>query len=351
MPSNPRSTPQARSLLRHLQGLATKSTLFGHQDALAYGVDWKNWHEFRTDVHDVCGRHPAVFGWDLGKIGPEPSNIDLVDFRDMRFWMREVYRRGGINTVSWHANNFLGGDAWATGTPTVAAILPGGSHHDALLEKLDLIADFFGKVNSGPPDFTPIPIIFRPYHEHTGDWFWWGKPHTSVDEFLALWQFTYEYFTEVKKLHQLLWCYSTDIVDSYGQYLEYYPGDNYVDILGLDDYHDLGRTGQTKNLTRRLKMLVEIAESKNKVPALTETGFEGIPKANWWTRNLLAGIQADPIAARIAWALVWRNADARHHYAPYPGHASEEDFRTFTANPAISLLDDLPELYGEALIV
>ena len=237
MPIDPNATPETSALYDFLRRSAPGPTLFGHQDALAYGVSWKGFHEFRTDVHDVSGHHPAVFGWDIGKISPRPSNLDLVNFRHMRFWMREVYRRGGINTVSWHANNFMGGDAWAVGTPTVAAILPGGSHHQAYRDKLELIAGFLRKVTSGPPDYTPIPIIFRPFHEHTGSWFWWGKPYASAAQYKALWRFTVAYLRDEQGLHHLLWCYSTDIVDDEAEYL---ASSTYQRVLGILT----GRRGQ-----------------------------------------------------------------------------------------------------------
>ncbi|TXF88413.1 beta-mannosidase [Neolewinella aurantiaca] len=347
MPIDHNATPATRALYDFLLRNAKGPTLFGHQDALAYGVNWKDFHEFRTDVHDVSGKHPAVFGWDIGKIGPRPSNLDLVDFRQMRFWMREVYRRGGINTVSWHANNFLGGDAWAVGTPTVAAILPGGSHHQAYRDKLELIAGFLRKVSSGPPDYLPVPIIFRPFHEHTGHWFWWGKPHASSAEYIRLWRFTVRFLRDEQQLHHLLWCYSTDIVDNETEYLEYYPGDDFVDILGLDDYHDVGEKEDTKRLTARLNMLVGLAERKGKVAALTETGYEATPKPDWWTQSLLKSIVADPVASRIAWALVWRNDNKQHHYAPYPEHLSAEDFKVFAANEEVMMLDELPVIYPQ----
>ena len=150
-----------------------------------------------------------------------------------------------------------------------------------------------------------------------------------------------------QQLHHLLWCYSSDIVDDEAAYLEYYPGDDFVDILGLDDYHDLGENEHTSRLTARLRMLVRLAETKGKVAALTETGYEAIPKADWWTGSLLKGILADPVAARIAWALVWRNDNVKHHYAPYPGHVSAEDFRRFAESPEVRMLDGLGPVYRQ----
>ena len=92
-------------------------------------------------------------------------------------------------------------------------------------------------------------------------------------------------------------------------------------------------------------MLVEIAEERNKVAALTETGLERIPEKNWWTDRLLQQIKADPVAARIAWVLVWRNARQEHHYAPYPGHESASNFKVFCKDPIILMEGRIPKMY------
>ncbi|MEL7160973.1 MAG: glycosyl hydrolase, partial [Bacteroidota bacterium] len=304
-------------------------------------VNWKDWHPWRSDVKDVCGQHPAVFGWEIGHLGRKNLNLDDVDFGRMQQWMRQVHRAGGINTLSWHMDNFLGGNAWATGPPTVRACLPGGKVHRAYRKALDAFATFVRGIGYGMPEQVPPPIIFRPFHEHTGHWFWWGKPHASREEYVALWRFTVHYLHEEKGLNNLLWCYSPDIIESAEHYLDYYPGDNYVDVLGLDDYHDLGRAGKAKDLTRRLRIVVELAENRGKVAALTETGLEGVKDENWWTRKLWQNIIDDPVANRIAWALVWRNANRKHHYGPYPGHPSVPDFLAFTEDSRLLLLDDL----------
>jgi mannan endo-1,4-beta-mannosidase len=80
--SDPEATPQAKALFRHLTDLSGKHVMVGHQDALAYGMGWKG-EEFRTDINDVMGDHPAVFGWDLGHLG-DSENIDGVPFEDMK---------------------------------------------------------------------------------------------------------------------------------------------------------------------------------------------------------------------------------------------------------------------------
>ena len=238
-----------------------------------------------------------------------------------------------------------GGNSWETGEKVVASILPGGKHHRDYVQKLDLFSEFVKDLRVGFLFKKDIPVIFRPFHEHTGNWFWWGNDHCTAEEYKQIWRFTVEYLRDKKGLHNLLYAYSPDIFRDKAHYLERYPGDEYVDILGLDDYHDLGANGKTEDLLRRLRMLVELAESKGKVAAMTETGFESIPRADWWTANLLNPIKNDPVASRIAWVLVWRNARPSHHYAPYPGHISAEDFIRFSQDSFVGFGGDFPGLY------
>lgn len=334
------ATQETKALFINLQQLAPKGILFGHQESLAYGVEWKK-EKGRSDVKDVCGSYPAVYGWDIGKIG-SPKNIDGVLYKDMIRWNKEAFQRGGMNTYSWHMDNpTSGGNSWDT-TRTVADIIPGGSKHEFYKKKLDKIARFFKKLKVGK---KPIPIVFRPFHEHTGSWFWWGKRHTTPEEFVKLWRFTVEYLRDEKNLHNLLYAYSTDIFSTKEQFMHFYPGDAYVDIVGFDDYYDFIRN-DIKGFVKQLKSVVEIAEERNKIAALTETGSEAIPSKNWWTDVLLKNIKADATGSRIAWILAWRNANPSHHYVPYnKEHISAEDFIKFRKDPFTFFEDDLPDLY------
>lgn len=340
------ATKETKALYANLRTLAEKHILFGQQDGLAYGVNWKTWHKKRSDVADVCGKFPAVHGWDMSKLGKYDHNIDTVDFEHMKAWMKTVYRSGGVNTVSWHMDNFFNGKtSWDTGDKVVAEILPGGTKHEIYKEKLDLFADFVKDLRVGFIFKKDVPIIFRPFHEHTGSWFWWGRAHCSPEEYKSIWRFTVQYLRDEKGLHNLLYCYSPDIFEDKAQYLERYPGDEWVDVLGFDDYHDLSEKGNSEHLVNRLRMLVELAEEKNKIAALTETGQESIPEENWWTERLLNPIKSDPVASKIAWALVWRNSRVDHHYGPFPGHKSESDFLKFSGDPFVLFEEQLPKMY------
>ncbi|MCB0594367.1 MAG: beta-mannosidase [Lewinellaceae bacterium] len=343
---DPGATKKTKALYANLREISSGHILFGHQDDLAYGVGWKEWPETRSDVKDVCGRYPAVFGWDLGKLGKGDKNIDTVRFAFMRNWMLEAYKMGGINTVSWHLDNFVtNGNSWDVGENVVSAILPGGAQHEAYKARLDVLAGFFKSLRKGFIFKHDIPIVFRPFHEHTGHWFWWGQPHCTPEEYKELWRFTVEYLRDEKEVHNLLYCYSTDVFQDEEHYLQCYPGDEYVDILGFDDYRDVRPENDPSELTRQLRLLVNMAEERGKVAALTETGLESIPEEKWWTGRLLGHIKADPVATRIAWVLVWRNARPGHHYAPYPGHVSVPDFMEFCKDPLILMEGELPKMY------
>ncbi|MFN7119625.1 MAG: glycoside hydrolase family 26 protein [Saprospiraceae bacterium] len=345
--SDPKATKQARMLFDNLRAISGKSILFGHQDALAYGVTWTG-EANRCDVKDVCGAYPAVFGWDLGKLSKDGLyNIDSVNFTNMKRWIRQAYTMGSINTISWHIDNLVsGGNSWDT-TTAIRQLLPGGTHHDKLLEQLDLFADFVLDLKSEGVFKHYIPIIFRPWHENTGSWFWWGKASCTPEEYKAFWRFTVDYLRNVKNVHHLLYAYSPDPFQTKEEYLETYPGDAYVDVMGLDHYFWVNSIARAQELTKKLEIIVQLAEERGKIAALTETGLEAIPDRLWWTEALLHHVNATPQSGKIAYMLVWRNAYTlkNHYYAPYPGQISAPNFVYFSRNARIMLNDRLPKMY------
>lgn len=346
-PVDARITPEARALFHNLQLVRREHVMFGHQDDLAYGFTW-NAEPGRSDVKETAGAYPAVYGWELGHLELDSAqNLDGVNFDTLRGWIGEAYARGGVITISWHLNNpVTGGSAWDT-TRAVAAILPGGAQHDRYVGWLDRVAAFLGSLKG--PKGEPIPVVFRPYHETSGSWFWWGGRHRTPEEYVQLWRMTVEYLRDTKGLHNLLWAYSTDVFNSEADYLRQYPGDEWVDVLGFDDYQSVRRPGDPA-LPRRLRGIVQLADARGKIPIMSETGLAGIPDPQWWTGTVLAGIRRDPVGQHIAWVLVWRNATNFQHgdkvYAPYPGHPSAADFVRFYKDPLILFGDELPNMYA-----
>lgn len=134
------------------------------------------------------------------------TNIDGELFTEVRKHIIAAFGRGAVNTISWHcANPVSGGNSW-DGTRAVYSIIPGGENHEKFKGWLDKVADFMLSLKS--PEGEPIPLIFRPWHEHTGSGFWWGKGNATAQEFIALWQFTISYLRDEKGLHNLIWAYS-----------------------------------------------------------------------------------------------------------------------------------------------
>lgn len=323
-------TPAA--LLRLLRETSARNRLlFGQQDFPFYGCDWA-YRPGCCDVKACCGDYPAVLGCDLGEIELGTGhNLDGVPFDTMRREIVRQYERGGLTTVSWHPRNPLtGGDAWDVSDPgTVRSVLPGGRNHAKFLGWVDLAADFLNSLSTN--DGTTVPVLFRPWHEHTGSWFWWGQRLCSTAEYEALWKMTVERMRD--RGVRMLTVYSPNPCVTGLEYLERYPGDAWVDILGLDAYHSSDAGAFVTRLGASLGIMDQIARDPRKPYAVSETGMEGIPRADWWTGVLMQGIGEQ----RPAYVLVWRNAlqtlKPGHFYAPYPGQVSQADFNRFYASP------------------
>jgi mannan endo-1,4-beta-mannosidase len=354
-----RATAETRALFTNLRLTAHDNVLFGHQDDLAYGVPWSA-EPGRSDVKETAGDYPAVYGWELSGIeNAAAANIDNVDFARMRGWIQEGYRRGGVITMSWHIDNpVTSGNAWDT-TSAIASILPGGGRHTLYRRSLDRMATFVSRLRgrNRAGRTTAIPIIFRPFHEPNGGTFWWGDRHATPEQYQALWRFTVGYLRDRKGVHNIIWAYSPAGTDSLAaHYFDWYPGDEYVDLLGLDEYFsppNAERTleSQRDTLASHIRWLTATAASRGKLPALTETGYVTLPDSSWWTQTLLPALRADSGGTHVAYALVWRNAIASprsdaHFFAPYKGQASAPDFVRFHADPLTWFERDLPDLYA-----
>lgn len=358
LPIDKNATPETVALYRNLRQLDGKHILFGQQDATAYGVGRTHPDSSYCDARDVTGSYPALYGWDIGHIS-RSANVDDVGFQKIRRLIREAYSRGGVISISWHEGNPGAQDNVNDITPTVKRMLPGGDLNGALAQRLRLVAGFFKSLTDDRGQ--PIPVIFRPYHEHNGDWFWWCTKSCSEEEYKALFRYTVHFLRDSLGVHQLLYAISPDKSRMNPDRLERdmlygYPGDEYIDILGFDNYWDVGnvanydpsvsRARQDTLFVQSLKTLVRLAERHNKIPALTETGCNAMTETDWFTARLLKPLHNHPEIRKIAWILVWRNANTRHFYVPYPGHPACADFITFKNDPLILFEDEMPPMYG-----
>jgi len=345
-PCDKDATPETRELYHSMQRLVGAGIMFGHHDDTGYGVNWK-YDKEGSDVKSVTGQYPAVYGWDLSKIEHDSlRDINGLPFSVQKKRVKEAYERGGINTYSWHMDNPTDGKtAWDTTRHTVADIIPGGAFNDVYMEYLDRAAKYLDDLTGN--DGEHIPILFRPFHELTGNWFWWGKNTCNADEFKTLWKFTVDYLRNSKKLHNLLIVYSVSDFKSEADLMDRYPGDNYVDIIGVDSYCLKNVKLYQNNLDKQLAILDDVAAQHHKLSCLAETGYLNIPQSDWWTNVLL------PVISKYntSYIMMWRNAGPDQYYAPYPGQQSAEDFKKFSKSEHLIFQNRLTPLavYGRKL--
>ena len=343
------ATKETSALYKNLHRLSEKQTLFGHQHATEYGHGWEG-DENRSDVKSVTGSHPAVIGIDFNGITSGSAASIQHNKKQLKKIAEDTYSRGGVITAAWHFSNPVskGGFYWvdSVSKPAVKYIIPGGTAHQQYKEILKEIGDWANHLKGA--DGKAVPVIFRPYHELDGDWFWWGKAHCTKEEFVSLWQFTVTYLRDSLQVHNFIYAFSPDNTFlTEKQFLERYPGDKWVDMVGMDNYGDMGRDGKynLKAAIKKLKIVDRYAKKTGKLAAFTETGLESIPNSTWWTETLLKVMRAE--AFRLCYVLVWRNdkQSPTHYYAPFPGHSSVPDFLKFYKDPYTLFEKDLKNIY------
>lgn len=323
------SSEQEESLKSLLEkAVAEGRFYYAHQDDLMYGHTWHlegETEDFsRSDVKDVCGEYPGMLGYDLGEIeyGGD-RNLDGNLFSNMRLSAQQFHAKGGILTLSWHTRNPLtGGDAWdVTNKTVVESILPGGEKHELFMGWLCIVADYLQSLN--------IPVIFRPWHENSGSWFWWGAGLCTPEQYKQLWIMTYDYIVKERSIDNLVWAYSPGSVKDADEYMLTYPGDEYVDVMGFDIYDY--SPAYIERMQHQLDVITPLAKEHGKILAVTETGSEGIKDSKWWTEQLLKAVEGYP----VAYVLTWRNAwdQPGHFYGPWKGADCEEDFVKFYNDP------------------
>ncbi|RZK81921.1 MAG: beta-mannosidase [Pedobacter sp.] len=346
---DPLATKETKALYSNLYKLSENHTLFGHQHATEYGHGWSG-EKNRSDVKSVVGSHPAVIGVDLAELSGRPAAEMRKAKEKLKQNVVDTYNRGGITTVAWHFSNPVSaGDFYwkdSVSLPAVKYIIPGGNAHEKYKAILDNVADWAKNLKG--KNGALVPVIFRPYHEFDGDWFWWGNAHCTPEEFKTLWKFTVGYLRDTANVHNFIYAFSPDnIFTTPEKYMERYPGNEWVDMLGTDNYGDMGRYGKynLESAVKKLQIVSELARKNNKIAAFTETGLESMPNTSWWNDVLLKVMKSEGV--RMAYVLVWRNdtSSPTHYYAPFPGHPAVPDFKKFYDDPYTLFEKDLKSIY------
>jgi len=334
---NEKEPTVANQLEQRLKGLQEKGYMVGHQDDPFYGLTWE-WEQGKSDVLATCGDYPAVMGFDLGGIemGDE-KNLDSVPFTRIHDELIAHHERGGIVTLSWHPRNPLtGGTAWDTSDSTVvASVLPGGSQYEKFQTWIQRVGDFIATLTT--QDGQRVPIIFRPWHENNGSWFWWGQQLCNDNEFLGLWALLQDALS-VRGLTNLMWSYSPNLDGQWTEerFVKRYPGNERVQLLGIDAYQWGTEQDFVRQLTADFDFMADFAQKNERLLALTECGLKNVPDSTWYTRVL------QPVMSRypICYFLLWRNA--KHEYfAPSPELPCAADFQQLVADERVLMLKDI----------
>lgn len=322
-------TPREQ-LIRRLHNIHAKGVMMGMQDAPVYGTTWK-WDEGRCDMKEVCGDYPAVMGFDLGKIELDSEkNLDGVPFERIRKEVRLQHERGGIITISWHPwNPVTGENAWDPSGNAVVESLPGGSVNQKFHSWVVKVADFLKSLKTNEGQL--VPVIFRPWHEMSGGWFWWGCKSCTPEQYRQFFRYTVD-ILKTEGVDNCVWSYSpgADRDETIERYMQYYPGDEYVDMLGVDIYRYGTHDSFMNNIRLECEIMRKEANNRNKLYAITETGYRNTPQNDWFTAAILPVM----LEFDISYVLLWRNAwdQAEENFSPAPEKGCADDFRKLYAH-------------------
>ncbi len=256
---------EAKDLLSFLSQIKGRYILAGQHNFIA------NPTEYDDTVKKITSREPAVWGCDFsfsvegesaGKYhhcGPLNTNdpmrplefhgISPSTLRDnMVKEAIKQHQSGKIVTLMWHhcfptaGDSCDGSSVWAMenrpdGATFDSLVTEGTSLNNAWKRQADMVAEYLVKLRD-----ANVPVLWRPYHEMNGVWFWWCN-QKGDNGFKRLWIMMYNYYTFKYKLNNLIWVWDTNAPrdipgDEAYAYDLFYPGDDYVDILAADVYHN-----------------------------------------------------------------------------------------------------------------
>lgn len=214
--TNQGSTPAAVRLYNYLWAMKGKGILSGQQEI---PMNSNHSEELRY-IKEVTGKEPAILGLDY--IGN--------DFAGVNERAKAWHDRGGIVSICWHWGIPPYGLGYLSSKESVdlgELLTPGTALHQGFLDNMDQTAAALKQLME-----WDVPVLWRPFHEFDGKWFWWGKGDGST--FQKLWRAMYERFVHHHGLNNLIWVLGYGGEKGEG----YYPGDAFVDIMGVDCYSE-----------------------------------------------------------------------------------------------------------------
>ncbi len=212
----PTPIPAAVRLYDYICSLQGRKCLTGQMES-----GWRGTYEGEMNyLLEKTGKLPAIRGLDFIH-----NDFDGVVRRAL-----DWHQRGGIVTVCWHTGpDFASSyrESQEQELDWAAALTPGTEAHAALLAGMDRAVPALRSLQE-----QGVPVLWRPFHEMDGKWFWWGRG--GAEGFVRLWRLMYERYVGVHGLRNLIWVLG--LSDAPGELAPWYPGDDVVDILGGDSY-------------------------------------------------------------------------------------------------------------------
>lgn len=259
---NPNASERAQKLLNYLSETAGKAIIMGQHTQT-------NPMEEIAYIREKTGKEPLLRGFEMLAYSPninyaeatEPCLTEVYENRGtMESALNWAKETDGIVTLTFHWFSPLGGHdksfyAKNTDFDAKQILVEGTPERAAFYHDLDVIAAELQKFRD-----ADIPILWRPFHEADGEWFWWGAKGAVVA--MKLYRLMFDYFVNAKELDNLLWVWNCPIAEAY-------PGDDFVDIVSVDIY--LQKYEKT-DYREQYEQLVQ-ATSRNKTAALGEVGY------------------------------------------------------------------------------
>jgi len=258
-PVNPDASDGVKRTLNFLYDIKGKYILSGQQN---YNSDRDS---FSDSAKNFTGKYPAVWGCDFMNWGDKDLGPQIV---------AEAIKKsqeGYLITLMWHEGKPTDDPPYdfernvkgkMTDAEWTDLTTPGTALNNKWLAQIDVIAGYLKHLRD-----AGVTVLWRPYHEMNGVWFWWGN-RKGPDGIAKLWKMMYDRFTNYHHLNNLLWVWGANGLrdipfDEAYDYADYYPGPEYVDILGADIYHFDYEQKDYNSL---------LALANGKPIALTETG-------------------------------------------------------------------------------
>ena len=225
-PADTNANPKVRAILNYFHELAGKRD--GRRILSGQFSDFGNGANLRImeRIHESTGHWPALVGVDYADFGRGGLTYKVPNQVAIDYW-----RQGGLVTVMAHMYNPAnpkGGGLRDKGVKIGDLLQTGTETHERWMKQLDLIAEGLQELKD-----AGVVVLWRPFHEMNGGWFWWGAQDPA--KFIEVWRHMFDYFTRTKHLDNLLWVYGPN---HGANTAKYYAGDRYVDLVGIDAYTD-----------------------------------------------------------------------------------------------------------------